>query len=100
MKNLSQTQFFVAALVLALVIAAVAILAQGLKKYDLVEQQAEMQMQGAAEQAPPSTPETISAELQKEETLSSEELEQEITSETAAVEAEVKEITSVTESYE
>jgi hypothetical protein len=100
MKNLSQTQFFIAAFVLVFVVAAVAILAHGLKKYDLVEEQAEVQMKDAQGELPPNTPDGISAELQKEETLSSQEFEEEISAETAAVEAEVKEVTSVTESYE
>ncbi len=100
MKNLSQTQFFVAAAVLVFVVAMIAVLAEGLKKYDMVEQEAETMMIKNEAAVPPSSPDAISAELQKEETLSSEELQEEINAETAAVEEELQEVTNVTESYE
>lgn len=100
MKNLSQTQFFVAALVLVLVLALVAILATGLKKYETEVYQSEQSAEQSAQAIPPNTPEAVAAELRAEESDATAEIEADMAAENEALEAENRELTTVTQSYE
>lgn len=100
MKSLSQTQFFVAALVLVLVLALVAILAVGLKQYDQKAYQSEQDMQESLKAVPPSTPEAVAEELRMEESDATAAIETEMAAENAAIEAETRELNTVTQSYE
>lgn len=100
MKQLSQTQFFVAALVLVLVLVLVAVLADGLKKYDSEAYNAEQEMAENEQAIPPSTPETIVEELRQEESDAAATIEADMQAETNAIEAETKELNTVTQSYE
>jgi hypothetical protein len=100
MKNLSQTQFFVAALVLVVVIALVAVLADGLKKYDQDTYQAEMQATEMQKTLPPNSPEAIGAELKSEEADATAAAAQELANETAELQAEAGDLNKVTEGYE
>lgn len=100
MKNLSHTQFFVAALVLVFVLALVAVLATGLKKYDEEAYSAEQKAQESAKAIPPSTPEAVVEELRQEESDATATIEADMQAETAAIEAETRELTTVTQSYE
>lgn len=100
MKQLSQTQFFVAALVLVLMLALIAILAGGLKKYDAVVYEAEQALSENEKAIPPSTPEAIIEELKMEEADASVALEAELAYETRSLEEDTTDVTTITESYE
>lgn len=100
MKNLSQTQFFVAALTLVLVLGLVAALAQGLKKYDEQSYSAEQSLQKSIDAVPPSTPEAVAEELRQEESEAVEAIEAEMNAENEAIAEETRELTMVTQSYE
>ncbi len=100
MKNLSQTQFFVAALSLVVVLALVAILAEGLKKYDQEAYKAEQSLQESNNAIPPNTPEAVVEEIRMEEMDAAQTVEAEVQAENKAIEAETKELTSMTQSYE
>jgi hypothetical protein len=100
MKKLSQTQFFVGTLTLVVVLALIAILAEGLKKFEGEQMQAETSMARSKESLPPATPTGVADELKKEDAAITKELDQDVAAEKAAVDAETKELTNVTESYE
>src|SRR5688572_13901824 len=100
MKNLSQTQFFVAALSLVVVLALVAVLAEGLKKYDQEAYSAEQSLQESKSAIVPNTPEAVVEELRMEEIDAAQTVELEVAAENAAIEGETRELTTVTQSYE
>ena len=100
MKKWSQTQFFVAAMVLVLVLVSVALLAKGLKKYDTEVYNAEQIMNKSAMAIPPSDPDAIVTELKAEEADANSLLEAEMAAETQSLEAEDADLTSITQSYE
>lgn len=100
MKSLTQTQFFVAAVVLVFMLALVAVLAEGLKRYDQEIYSAEQSMQESVKAIPPNTPEAVVEELRMEDIDAAQNVEAEVQAENAAIEAENKELTTVTQSYE
>lgn len=100
MKNLSQTQFFVAALVLVLTLVLVALLATGLQKYNQEIFSAEKRITESKSAIPPSTPEAVVGELRQEENDAVAAIEADMAAENAAIETETRELTSVTQSYE
>ncbi len=102
MKKWSQTQFFVGALTLVIVLALIAVFAQGLKKFEgqQIEAETSMMKSEAIQNLPPVTPAKVVDELQKEDANVMSELEQDVAAEKAAVDAETKELINVTESYE
>lgn len=100
MKKWSQAQFFVAALVLVLVLVFVALLAQGLKKYDTEVYDAEQSMSESAKAVPPSEPDAIVEELKTEEAHANAVLEAELAAETESLQAEDADLMSITQTYE
>ena len=100
MKDLNRTQFLVAVFVLVVVLALVGALATGLKKYDQESYQAEQSMEESQAAIPPSTPDAVVEELEKEEMEATAAVEAEMAAENRAIEAETNELTSVTQSYE
>jgi hypothetical protein len=100
MRNLNHTQFFIAALVLVIVVALIAVLAHGLKEYDMQTYKAEQEMQENMAAIPPSTAEAIVEELRAEESTITAEIEADMEAENAAIEKETRELTTVTQSYE
>jgi cell division protein FtsB len=100
MKSLSQTQFFVAGIVLVLVLALVAVLAEGLKRYDTEVYSAEQSIEESNKAIPPSTPEAVVGELRMEDMDASQSAEAELKAENEAIQAENRELTTVTQSYE
>ncbi len=100
MKKLSQTQFFVGALTLVVVLALIAVLAEGLKKFEGEQIEAETSMVQSKESLPPATPTGVADELKKEAAAITKDLDQDVAAEKAAIDAETKELTNVTESYE
>jgi hypothetical protein len=102
MKKWSQTQFFVGALTLVIVLALIAVFAQGLNKFESqqIEAETSLMKSEAAQNLPPATPAKVADELQKEDASIMSELEQDVAAEKAAVDTETKELINVTESYE
>lgn len=100
MKKLSQTQFFVAALVLILTLAMVAILAEGLKKYDNDLYRSETELNNARQALPPGTPDAVVQELLNEEESANAVLQAEMEAEMKALEEEEADVYNSTQSYE
>lgn len=99
MKQLNQTQVFVAAFVLVLAIALVSILAMGLEKYDQQKSAADEAI--TQQPAPiPTTPDSISEELKTEDTLTDADLDTEMKSEMNGLDQEDNYLQEVTQSYE
>lgn len=100
MRNLSQTQFYVVAFALVVVLGLLVALAVGLQKYNQQLSTADEQTQASLKEVPPSTPDDIAEELQAEEGEATALIEDELQAENEAIEAETRELTTVTQSYE